>query len=81
MIDRAIPESLRWLISNEKYDEIDVYMTRAAKVNKVTLPEKLKDAKALAELQGVKSKKKYYVWDMLRTPKLRLRSIMMFYIW
>lgn len=37
----VIPESPRWLYTNNKHEQADVIVRKMAKVNKVELPEKL----------------------------------------
>lgn len=41
---RSIPESVRWLLANEKRDKAKGIVCKAAKVNNVTLSESLLDS-------------------------------------
>ena len=112
--NRLVPESLRWLVSQKKYDEAAAVVKRAAKFNGLKVPQHLlhtkdehltlivsgKDSTAAngvdnhgntgpVESQTSSSKvesneqlkKRYTFLDMFRTPKLRMRSILLFYVW
>ena len=81
---RTIPESPRWLLAHKKYKEAETVLRKAAKFNGVTLPDDPMGLKTKAEedvISQPKTKRKYTLLDMFRTPKLRFRSIIMFYVW
>ena len=89
---RAVPESLRWLYAKGKYYRAQKYLKTASKFNNITLDEKyLTDLQSVAEEEKVlnpepqdtenKKPKKYNVLDMFKTPNLRKRSILMFYVY
>ncbi|KAK6732812.1 hypothetical protein RB195_016905 [Necator americanus] len=73
-----MPESLRWLVTNERYREADVIMRKAAKVNKSNIPDKWWE-----QLEKSQSKKNtsYGLLDLFRTKTLRIRSLVCFFIW
>ena len=77
---RAMPESLRWLYQRRKFEECQKYLIKAAKFNKVKLdPVLTSDLQSVAP--PVQKYKKYTILDMFRTPQLRKRSAIMFYVW
>lgn len=59
---RCVPESARWLVTNERYEEADHVLTRAAKINKSYIP-----AKWLVQIN-----KPY--WESIRKTVIWLRS-------
>ncbi|CAJ0601486.1 unnamed protein product [Cylicocyclus nassatus] len=78
----VIPESARWLVTQRRYEEADKVLRHAAKVNGVTLPEKWWEQldSENAEMKG-KEVKKYKAWDLLKTPVLRKRALIAFFLW
>ena len=57
-------------------------MENSAKINKVTLPpDMLVKEMAMEDRDEEVDTRKYNFFDMFRTPKLRIRSLVMFYVW
>ncbi|VDN27753.1 unnamed protein product [Cylicostephanus goldi] len=79
---RVVPESARWLVTQRRYEEADKVLRHAAKVNGVTLPEKWWEQldSETSEMKG-KEVKKYKIWDLLKTPVLRKRTLIAFFLW
>ncbi|CAH1795062.1 unnamed protein product [Owenia fusiformis] len=78
-----VPESLRWLIASKRYKEADKVLRKAAEFNNITLSEDpldLKNYNAKTE-DPAEGEKHYNVLDMFKTPKLRLRTFVSFYVW
>ncbi|KHJ86887.1 hypothetical protein OESDEN_13349 [Oesophagostomum dentatum] len=77
-----IPESPRWLVSQRRYEEADKILQRAAEINKVSLPVKWwEQLDVESEPSNGKSVKKYKVWDLMKTPVLRKRALVTFFLW
>ncbi|XP_045406709.1 solute carrier family 22 member 5 isoform X3 [Lemur catta] len=75
-----IPESPRWLISQGRFEEAEVIIRRAAKVNGTPAPSTIFDP---SELQDLSSKKQpsHSILDLLRTRNIRIVTIMSIILW
>ncbi|CEF60776.1 Solute carrier family 22 member 13 [Strongyloides ratti] len=78
-----VPESPRWLVSKKRYSEADKILNKAAKMNNSSMPEKWwEEIESLNDSEVNKTKKKHLTYsDLFKTPKIRLRSIVAFFIW
>ncbi|ESO84002.1 hypothetical protein LOTGIDRAFT_108526 [Lottia gigantea] len=70
-----IPESTRWLVSKGRTKEAEKILRKAAKVNKVELPDELFDKDCLEKEPRVK------IWEMFTSPVLVIRSFIIFSSW
>jgi len=70
-----LPESPRWLMTQGKFDEAEAVFRKAAKMNGKTLPMKLHFKKNVGE------KTSYSIIDLVRTPNIRKRTIVLWYCW
>ncbi|KAK6169545.1 hypothetical protein SNE40_020580 [Patella caerulea] len=70
-----IPESPRWLASQNKTEKAEMILRRAAEVNKVELPVKLFDKDTLD------SGPQATVYEMFTSPVLLIRSLIIFFNW
>ncbi|XP_071956981.1 organic cation transporter protein-like [Antedon mediterranea] len=80
---RFIPESVRWLISQKRFDEAEDLIKECAKVNKVSLeelPDNLFEEQKL-EMEKAGHDVTYTVVDLFRTPNLRMKTINILYNW
>ncbi|XP_071956984.1 organic cation transporter protein-like [Antedon mediterranea] len=78
-----IPESVRWLISQKRFDEAEDLIKECAKVNKVSLeelPDNLFEEQKL-EMEKAEHDVTYTVVDLFRTPNLRIKTIHILYNW
>ncbi|VDL74605.1 unnamed protein product [Nippostrongylus brasiliensis] len=73
-----IPESARWLVAKERYEEADAILTKAARINRSYIPEKWWE-----QLQHTQNSKyqSFGVIDLVRTPKMRIRTLVCFFLW
>ncbi|CAI5444338.1 unnamed protein product [Caenorhabditis angaria] len=84
-----VPESARWLVSQKRYTEADQVLQKAAKVNGATLPdqwwEQLDDNQpattSSAEEAEEIPKKALSGADLFKTPELRKRTLVVFFLW
>ncbi|XP_046579696.1 organic cation transporter protein-like [Haliotis rubra] len=78
----VMPESLRWLAVKGRLEEARRVANRIAKFNKKTVPD-LSILELIAEeekAEGVKAKSYSYI-DLIRTRKLRSRTLITCFIW
>ncbi|XP_077862435.1 organic cation transporter protein-like [Saccoglossus kowalevskii] len=83
-----LPESVRWLIQKEKYDKAEKILHKAAKMNKVILPNDLfqEERKMAGETEKpvryeCMNEKQNNLADLFKTPNLRKRTINLCLIW
>ncbi|XP_006626299.2 organic cation transporter protein [Lepisosteus oculatus] len=78
----VLPKSARWLLANQRKDEAILLIRKAAADNGTTVPV---DIELLQESNGPinskEEKKRYTVIDLFRTPKMRIQSLILFYLW
>ncbi|XP_023110765.2 solute carrier family 22 member 5 isoform X4 [Felis catus] len=75
-----IPESPRWLISQGRFEEAEVIIRRAAKINGIVAPSTIFDS---SELQDLSSKKQqsHSILDLLQTRNIRMVTVMSIILW
>lgn len=78
-----IPESARWLLSKKRKDEAIVIIKKAAKENKVTIPQEVYDNLIDESITDVKTKpaNEPSIFDLFRYPNLRKKSLLIFFDW
>lgn len=79
-----IPESARWLLSKKRKDEAIVILERAARENKVTIPQEVYDnliEETPDEKKSPKNVKEPSLFDLFRYPNLRRKSLLIFFDW
>lgn len=78
-----VPESARWLVSQKRFEEADKILQKAAKTNGATLPPKWWDLLEFdADTTTATGKiKKSGFTDLFKTPELRKRTLVAFYLW
>ncbi|GMS95886.1 hypothetical protein PENTCL1PPCAC_18061, partial [Pristionchus entomophagus] len=83
-----VPESARWLVSVRRFTEADQVLQKAAKTNGVTLPDEWwkqldgeEQSKEEEEQAMPVTRREYGFLDLLKTPELRKRSLVVFYLW
>ncbi|KAK2886960.1 hypothetical protein Q8A67_015188 [Cirrhinus molitorella] len=68
----VLPHSARWLLVHNRKEEAIDLLRKAATVNGRTLPP---------TVQGPQGRSQYTAVDLLRTPQMRKRALILFYIW
>uniref|UniRef100_A0A667ZEM3 Si:dkey-119m7.4 n=1 Tax=Myripristis murdjan TaxID=586833 RepID=A0A667ZEM3_9TELE len=71
----VLPESARWLMANNRKEEAWELIRKVARVNGKQLTEDLEIWEVRLE------KRKHTVLDLVRTPKMRKQSLIVFYLW
>ncbi|KAK5976963.1 Membrane transporter [Trichostrongylus colubriformis] len=73
-----IPESSRWLVTKERYEEADKILHKAARMNGSYVPERWWEQ--LVQTQNSKYQS-FGTIDLIRTPKMRIRTLTCFFLW
>ncbi|XP_013779603.1 organic cation transporter protein-like [Limulus polyphemus] len=81
-----IPESPRWLLSQEKMEKAEEVVKKLMKINKkecADLPAALQQIvnKSKKKVENDEKKRHANMLDLLRTPGLRKNSLVLFFIW
>lgn len=71
-----LPESPRWLLSKGRRQEAEEVLRKAARVNKVTLPEKLFDEDYLDKKPETAA-----LWNLFTSRVLLIRTLIIFFNW
>ncbi|RVE66484.1 hypothetical protein OJAV_G00107530 [Oryzias javanicus] len=74
----VLPQSARWLLANDRTEEAIALLRKAALVNGRVLPPAVQVEKW--EILGG-SKRSHSAVDLVRTPQMRKRTVILFYIW
>ncbi|XP_069108125.1 organic cation transporter protein-like [Argopecten irradians] len=70
-----VPESPRWLISQGRIEEANKIIQKAAKVNKITIPEKILTADSIEEPETGR------LWHLFASRVLLVRTLIIFFNW
>ncbi|XP_041463007.1 organic cation transporter protein-like [Lytechinus variegatus] len=76
-----LPESVRWQISNGRYDQAEKTLKVLAKSNKKTLPEPLFTDQIKDGMKSEDPGHQPSALDLFRTPKMRMRTINLTFTW
>ncbi|GAA6231836.1 solute carrier family 22 member 13-like isoform X1 [Lates japonicus] len=74
----VVPQSARWLLANDRREEAIALLRKAALVNGRVLPP-VAQVEKCEILSG--GKRSHTAVDLVRTPQMRKRAIILFYIW
>ncbi|CAI4231727.1 unnamed protein product [Auanema sp. JU1783] len=74
-----IPESARWLISENRFQEADRILNKAAKMNGSHIPENW--WRKMESCAANKTSNSFSTLDLLRTREMRKRTLTCFFIW
>ncbi|XP_059568833.1 organic cation/carnitine transporter 2 [Alligator mississippiensis] len=76
----VIPESPRWLISQGRFQEAEMILRKAAKINRITAPDVIFDPMEMQDLDS-QVQQTYSFLDLLRTRNIRSITIMSVILW
>ncbi|KAM9839010.1 solute carrier family 22 member 13 [Aulostomus maculatus] len=74
----VLPHSARWLLANDRREEAIALLRKAALVNGRVLPPAVQVEKCGVSARG---KRSHSAVDLIRTPQMRKRALIMFYLW
>ncbi|XP_046393817.1 organic cation transporter protein-like [Ischnura elegans] len=76
-----IPESVRWLLTKGRVDEVKVLLNKAAKENKVEIPEELFKKITEEKVDEEDNTQRHSLLDLFRYPNLRKKTLYIFFNW
>ncbi|XP_074541941.1 solute carrier family 22 member 6 [Halichoeres trimaculatus] len=77
----VLPKSARWLMANDRKEEAWELIQKAAEMNGKPLTKDLELCQMYKVDEKTGVKKKHSFIDLVRTPKMRRRSLIVFYLW
>ncbi|TDH00047.1 hypothetical protein EPR50_G00183370 [Perca flavescens] len=77
----VLPKSARWLIANDGKEEAWELIRKAAQMNGKPLTKDLEMCKQVYKIEEKTEVKKNHFIDLVRTPKMRKHSLIVFYLW
>ncbi|XP_071334549.1 organic cation transporter protein [Trachinotus anak] len=77
----VLPKSARWLMANDRKEEAWELIRRAAQMNGKPLTKDLEMSEIYKIEEKTEVKKKHSFIDLVRTPKMRKQSLIVFYLW
>ncbi|XP_035684134.1 organic cation transporter protein-like isoform X1 [Branchiostoma floridae] len=76
-----LPESPRWLLSNNRTKQAKISLQKAAKFNRVTIPDEVYEKVTKLKDKEPGEKSKYNLVDLFRGPGLRMITVTMSLVW
>ncbi|XP_018555211.1 organic cation transporter protein [Lates calcarifer] len=77
----VLPKSARWLMTNDRKEEAWELIQKAAQMNRKPLTKDLEMCQVYKIKEKTEVKKKHSFVDLVRTPKMRKQSLIVFYLW
>ncbi|XP_045916738.1 organic cation transporter protein [Micropterus dolomieu] len=77
----VLPKSARWLMANDRKEEAWELILKAAQMNGKPLTKDLEMCQVYKIEEDTEVKKKHSIIDLVRTPKMRKQSLIVFYLW
>ncbi|XP_030851380.1 organic cation transporter protein [Strongylocentrotus purpuratus] len=81
MLYPFLPESARWLMAKKKLEPAEKIIRKAAKVNRVKLPDILFEEREFMNKSGGNTGRQPNVFDLFRTPRLRRNTLNLIFNW
>ena len=70
---------MRWLVTHDEHDRALNITVKIARVNRTKLPDNLEIS--VKTSLGDKSPSDYNIFNLSKTPVIRKRALLMFYVW
>ncbi|XP_056219359.1 organic cation transporter protein isoform X1 [Seriola aureovittata] len=77
----VLPKSARWLMANDRKEEAWELIRKAAQMNGKPLTKDLEMSEMYKVEDKTELRKKHSFIDLVRTPKMRKQSLIVFYLW
>ena len=77
---RFVPESFRWLVTNGRYEEAEIVITKVARINGHPKPD-LSPTIAQAKLEKKQETKHYSLIDLFKTRQMIVKTLALIFIW
>ncbi|XP_051816660.1 solute carrier family 22 member 6-A isoform X2 [Acanthochromis polyacanthus] len=77
----VLPKSARWLMANDRTEEAWELIRKAAQMNGKPLTKDLEMCQVYKTEEKTGTKQKHSFLDLVRTPKMRKQSLIVFYLW
>uniref|UniRef100_A0A8C1YJ35 Si:dkey-119m7.4 n=1 Tax=Cyprinus carpio TaxID=7962 RepID=A0A8C1YJ35_CYPCA len=78
----VLPKSARWLMANNKHEEALDLIRKAALINgKPLVDDDIEFCQSPKNSEKLQDLRKYTVVDLVRTPRMRKQSLILFYLW
>ncbi|XP_056106977.1 organic cation transporter protein [Rhinichthys klamathensis goyatoka] len=78
----VLPKSARWLMANKKHEEALDLIRKAALINgKPLVDNDFELCQSAKNSEKIQDLRKYTVIDLVRTPRMRKQSLILFYLW
>ncbi|XP_023152726.1 organic cation transporter protein isoform X2 [Amphiprion ocellaris] len=77
----VLPKSARWLMANDRTEEAWELIRKAAQMNGKPLTKDLEMCQVYKTEEKTGVKQKHSFFDLVRTPKMRKQSLIVFYLW
>ncbi|XP_077977745.1 organic cation transporter protein-like [Glandiceps talaboti] len=76
-----VTESPMWLMQKHKYDKCLKVLKRFARFNKTTIPDNFFEDEKKLHLESKSEERQHTLIDLLKPPRLRLRTLLMCFNW
>ncbi|XP_071504207.1 organic cation transporter protein-like [Diadema antillarum] len=76
-----IPESVRWLMSQKKYEDAEKILLKVAEVNHKSIPRPIFSQEFIKESEASQKERRKTGIDIFRTPRMRIRSLNIIFNW
>ncbi|EYB96573.1 hypothetical protein Y032_0149g2715 [Ancylostoma ceylanicum] len=73
-----VPESIRWLVAKDRYEEASSILHKAARLNRKSIPDRWWEQLEIDRNSTCTSTR---LFDLIRTPRMRSRTLVCFFLW